>query len=67
MKLSQIVMDLTHLRVCLDHKPVIAQVALAAKGVYGRGKVIAYLLLLGVVPDTHANVIIASIAEKVEC
>lgn len=60
-------MDQTHLRVCLDHKPVIAQVALAAKGVYGRGKVIAYLLLLGVVPNTHANVIIASIAEKVKC
>lgn len=60
-------MSPTHLRVCFDHEPVITQVTLATKSEYGRGQVVAYLLLFGVVSNTHANVIVASITEKAKC
>lgn len=51
--------QLTHLGIRLYLKPAATQVTLAPKGVYGGREVVADLLLLGVVPDVHPNVIVA--------
>jgi hypothetical protein len=54
----------THLGVGLNFKPAIAEMTFAAEGVDGSRIICADFLLLGIVPDAHANVVIACSATK---
>lgn len=54
--------ELTHLRVSLDCKPIVAKVAFTPEREYRRRVIVPYLLLLGVVPYTHSDVVVASFA-----
>lgn len=53
-----------YLWVSLDFEPVVAEVTFTPEWKDGRWIVVAYLLLFGVVPDSHADVIVAAITEK---
>jgi hypothetical protein len=52
--------SVTCLGIRLNRKPVIAKVTFTSEGIYGCRVVVPYLFLLGVVPNAHANVIVAS-------
>jgi hypothetical protein len=52
-------------RVGLDLKVLVAQVALHAELVYGRGVVLAHFALLGIVSDSHGDVGVAALAPDV--
>lgn len=45
----------------MDFKPVIAQVAFTPEREYGSRVIVANLLLLRVVADSHTNMVVASI------
>lgn len=59
--------DNAHLRVCLDLKPPITQMALAAERIDGRRVVVPDLLLLCVVPNAHANVVVTCATVPYKC
>lgn len=54
----------THLGVGLNFEPAIAEMAFAAEGVDGSRIVGADFLLLGIVPDAHADVVVACAARQ---
>ncbi len=56
-------MRVAYLRVRLDGEPIATKVAFAFEFEYGSGKIVSDLLLLCIIPHSHANMSIASSAE----
>jgi hypothetical protein len=57
-------MEDRYLWIGLDFEPVVAQVTFTSKREDGSGVVVSYFLLLGIIPDTHTYVVVASITKE---